>query len=136
MLKLEKEGVHIALVQEIRFKDTTTMHVGNWVYIGCGVNIDTPKASTGVGIFLSPQVKGALINFITLNDRIMGIFIKTAAGHMSIINHHSTSEDKKTEEEAHWENLAMLNRSMLRNNMKTIKYPKIIVGRHSRYIFL
>ena len=51
----------------------------------------------------------------------MGIIIKTAAGHMSIVNHHSPSEDKKMEEkEAHWENITMLNSSMPRNNMKMI----------------
>ena len=99
--------MHVLIAQETRFKDTYTIPIGNWLLISSGVHDKNTK--TGVAIYLNPTVKGAVINYLTVSDRIISTTFMTKAGPMVIINHHAPDETKSLEiKTAHWDLLGCL----------------------------
>ena len=96
------EGVDVIAAQETYMKETTAKNVDDWLLISSGVQ--TEKRKTGVAIFISPQKKGSVANYLAVSERIVSVTLRTKDGNCAIVNHHAPDETRPlAEKEAHWE---------------------------------
>ena len=129
LLRAEKEGVDILVVQETYFRDTYTIPIGKWLLISSGVltnsenNTEIPidKIKTGVAIYLNPKAKCAVTNYFTVSDRIMSATLLTKCGTLAIINHHAPDNTQKlTTKTAHWDLLSNTIRKLPKEAIKIV----------------
>ena len=106
LLRAEKETVNVLLAQETRFKESSVQPFGQWLRISSGAD---PSRKTGVAIYVSPKMTGAVVNYLVVTDRLMSISFLTKEGLCVIVNHHAPDETTPaSEKDAHWTRLNSL----------------------------
>jgi exonuclease III len=139
--ELEKYKVDIAAIQEVRWKSTEIVELKKYVLINSG----NKRNECGTGFMISKKLKGNIIGYILINERICTIELEGDFLIYPVLSVHAPSEEKDDAvKDAFYVKLGNMYNQTPRNDVRIIlgdfnakidreELYKPVIGEHSKH---